>query len=136
MLLRRNRRVVTSLEIEYAPHIFHISCFPQFVLFALGLEQLSRLKVIGILMSMWGTAVWVVVAGGITDWAASNSDGPATAATAAAGGGGRAGGSSDGDQCGRGELGLGLELGLGREPDHLAGAFCVRFCPCFGVAFS
>ncbi|CAM9605578.1 unnamed protein product, partial [Ectocarpus sp. 4 AP-2014] len=57
----------------------------KFVLFALGLEQMSRLKVIGILISMWGTAVWVVLAAGTTDWAASDSDGPATAAAATAG---------------------------------------------------
>lgn len=72
--------IVTSLEIEYAPHFVQTSCFLQFVLFALGLEQMSQLKVIRILIYMWGTAVWVVLATGTTDWAASNPDGPATAA--------------------------------------------------------
>lgn len=65
------------------PHLFHTSCFPQYDSFGLGLEQISRRNVIRILISMWGAAVLVVLAAGATDWAASGSDGPATAAAAA-----------------------------------------------------
>ena len=57
-------------------------CFPQTLSYMLGLEQMSQLKCVGVLLSVAG-AVWVEFFATTSDWAVSEADAAATAAAAA-----------------------------------------------------